>query len=112
MESSPFANGDSSSYFIFPRGGESSDPDVVISTRTGEIPQTTNAADSGWSEQRWIKDAAGKVIGMDSRGKFKRGELWRTAIFMGHDFASYSLHSEKPAKSLDGIIESACIAKR
>lgn len=112
MESSPFNTGDSHSYFIFPRGGEPTSAEFFISTSTDEPAETTDAVGSDWSEQRWIKESAGAVIGIDARGRRKDGVHWRIATFWGHDAAWYNLRSEEQTNLLDGVINSACIARR
>lgn len=103
------------SYFIFPRGGDPYEVRMVI---TASADPTTDApggdvfVDSSWSKQRWIKNTAGGVIGIDSRGRSKHGDYWRTAIFLGHDSAGYRVRSGKSPNSLNKIINSACIVKR
>jgi hypothetical protein len=62
-------------YFILPRGGEPTAAEFFLSTATDRTPETTDAVDSDWSEQRWIKDGNGTVVGIDSRGRLKRGSL-------------------------------------
>lgn len=112
MVSSPFNTDDSQSYFVFPRGGEPSGAEFLISTSSSQTEETTNAVDSDWSEQRWIKETAGAVIGIDARGGGKDGTHWRVATFWGHDSAFYNLRSGERTKVLDQIINSACIARR
>ncbi len=112
MESSSFDTDDFHSYFIFPRGDESTSAEFFISTSTDQKAETTDAVGSDWSEQRWIKDSAGAVIGIDARERRKDGVHWRIATFWGHDTAWYNLRSEAQTKSLDGVIDSGCNAKR
>jgi hypothetical protein len=112
LESSPFSNDGVQSVFIFPRGKEAIDAELIIS---GSSPGITDAADSLDSEQfeeRWVKDSAGNVVGVDARGRMKHGGYWRTAIFLGRDIANYRLESGKPTNALDQVIDSACLAKR
>jgi len=100
----------SHSYFIFPRGGTEYDPELVIATTHSETPDEPDVSlDSQWSEHRWIKDTAGIVIGVDSRGRSKNSKYWRTTFFGGHDTVTYSLRSGRQRKELDKIIDSACI---
>lgn len=110
MESSPFNNDDMQSLFVYPRGGEASSAELIISRRPGEMTEEADSLDSDWFEERWAKDTARNIIGIDARGRTKHGEYWRTAIFSGHDIASYRLRSGKP-NTLDKIIDSACVAK-
>jgi len=111
MESSPINNDNVQSLFIYPRGGEPSSAELVISTSAEEITDA-DSLDSERFEERWIKDSAGNVVGMDARGRMKHGGYWRTAIFSSRDTASYRLLSGKQPDALDQIIDSACIAKR
>jgi hypothetical protein len=112
MESSPFNNDDRQSVFIYPRGGEPTSAELIISRSPEEITDAADSLDSERFEERWVKDSAGNGVGMDARGRMKRGGYWRTAVFSGHDTASYQLQSGKQPSALDQIIDSACIAKR
>jgi hypothetical protein len=101
------------SYLIFPRGSSEYDPELVITTTDSEAPADLDVSlDSKWSEYRWIKDSAGTVIGVDSRGRSNHSKYWRTAFFLGHDTVSYSLRSGRQRISLDRVLDSACIASR
>jgi hypothetical protein len=100
-------------YFVYPRGGDPSEADLTISTWADEqTDEPTTFVDSNRSEQRWIKDSGGNVVGIDSRGRLKGGEHWRTARFLDHDSIGYSVKSGTRAGSYDMIIDSACISKR
>lgn len=59
-------------------------------------------------EERWIKDDAGNVIGIDARARSDRGGFWRTAVFFGRVVANYMLERGKNPVTLDEIINSAC----
>jgi len=112
MESSPFNSDDLQSVFIYPRGGEPTSAELIISSSSEEVTDAAESLDSERFEERWVKDSAGNVVGMDARGRMKHGGYWRTAIFSGRAIASYSLKSGKQPNALDQIIDSACIAKR
>jgi len=112
MESSPFNTGDMQSIFIYLRGGEPTSADLIISRSSEEITDSADSLDSERFEERWVKDNAGNVVGMDARARMKDGRYWRTADFSGRDTAGYSLQPGKQPKALDQIIDSACIAKR
>ena len=112
MESSPSNTDNSHTYFIFPRGEEPTSAEFFVSTSTDQTAETTDAVGSDWSEQRWIKESTGTVIGIDARGRQKNGVHWRRATFWGHDTAFYNVRLEGHTKFLDGVINSACIAKR
>jgi hypothetical protein len=112
MDSRSNKNDDFQAYYVFPRGGEPSAAELIISTSPSPNPQQSYFVDSKSSQQRWIKDSAGTVIGIDSRSRLKDGESWRTAVFGGRDAARYVLGSGKGTDSLDGIINSACTATR
>jgi hypothetical protein len=111
MESSPFKSEDMQSIFVYPRGGEQTSAELIISSSTEEITDAADSLDSERFEERWAKDSAGNVIGMDARGHTKHGGYWRTAIFSGRDTAGYRLLRGKKPNALDQIIDSACIAK-
>jgi hypothetical protein len=111
FESSPFSNDGVKSIFIYPRGGESVDAELIISESSPEIADAADSANSEHFEERWVKDSSGNVIGVDARGRMKSGGDWRTAIF-SRDLAGYRVQSRKRANALDQIINSACIAKR
>jgi hypothetical protein len=112
MESSPLDNDDMQSVFVYPRGGEPASAELIISSSSDEITDAADSLDSERFEERWVKDSAGNVVGMDARGRMKHGGYWRTAVFSGRDTASYRLQSGKQPNALDQIIDSACIAKR
>lgn len=111
MESRPFNGDDLHYYSVFPRGDGHS-PEFLILYSAVQTPESSAFVNSSWSEQRWIKDGAGTVVGIDSRGLLKDGGRWRTAIFFGKDEARYIFFRGVQTSSLDGIINSACIAKR
>jgi hypothetical protein len=111
MESSPFASEGVQSVFIYPRGGEPTSAELIVSRSSEEITDAADSLGSEWFEERWVKDSAGNVVGMDARGRMKNGGYWRTAIFSGHVTASYRLRSAKQRNALDQIIDSACTAK-
>ena len=110
MESSPENN--KSDIFIYPRGGQASSAELIISRSPEEIVDAGDSLDFERFEERWIKDSSGNVVGMDARGRRKRGEYWRTAIFLGHDSATYWLQPGEQPNESDQVIDSACIAKR
>jgi hypothetical protein len=112
MESRPFNSDDMQSVSIYPRGGEPSSAELIIYRSSEGITDSADSLDSERFEERWVKDSAGNVVGMDARGYMKKGGYWRTAIFSGRDTASYWLQSGKQPNALDQIIDSACIAKR
>jgi hypothetical protein len=112
MDSRRNNDDDFQAYNIFPRGGEPSAAELIISTSASANPQQSYFVDSESSQQRWIKDNAGTVIGIDAQGRLKDGESWRTALFSGRDTARYALTSGKQRDSLDRIINSACIVTR
>ena len=111
MKSSPYDTDDLRSYFVFPRGSDSSNAEFFISTSIDRTVETANVIDSDWAEQRWIKEGAGTEIGIDARGRLKDGSHWRIATFRGHDTASYNLRSGEKTELLDAVIDAACIAK-
>lgn len=112
MESSPINSDEKRGFFIFPRGGDPLSAELIISSSSEEIIDAADSLDSERFEERWIKDSAGNVVGMDARGRVKHGGYWRTAIFSSHDATGYDSRSGKHTNALDRIIDSACIAKQ
>jgi hypothetical protein len=111
MESSSLDNDGMHSIFVYPRGGEPSSAELILSSSSEETEGAADSLDSEQFEERWIKDNAGNVVGMDARGRLKHGGYWRTAIFSGRDTAGYRLQSGKQPHALDRIIDTACITK-
>ena len=117
MQSRPFDE-DDFSYFVSSCGGapDTAEPDLFISTIPDQEPkEQIDFVDSKWSEQRWIKDSSGAVIGIDAKGRLKRGGSWRKVFFWRGDFAGYDergLRAKSPISVLDAIINSACIGER
>ena len=91
MESSPFNDNDddTQSVFVYPRGKEATSAELIISKSSGEVTDAADSLDSEWFEERWIKDSAGSVIGMDAHGRSPHGGYRRRAIFSGHEIAGY-----------------------
>jgi len=112
MESSPLNNEDRQSIFVYQRGGEPSSAELILYSSSEEITNAADSLDSELFEERWVKDRAGNVVGMDARGRMKHGGYWRTVLFSGRDTAGYWLQSGKQPNALDQVIDSACIAKR
>ena len=111
MESSLMDDDFLHAYFIFPQGGDPSYANLINSTSATELPEEESALDSSWSEQRWIKDSNGAIIGIDARGSRRQGGPWRSARFFEHDLIGYGWLRGKPTRPLDSIIDSACIAR-
>jgi hypothetical protein len=100
-------------HFVFPRGGSSAtDTQLFIQNQVGFATDRSEVVDSEWSEQRWIKDSAGAVVGIDSHGRLKGGGSWRTVSFGSDNTARYSLEAGQPTALLDTILDSACLSKR
>jgi len=110
LEPSPFNDGDTHAYFIIPRGREPYEAELVITTRSDQTAEPDVSYDLSPSEERSIRDRAGAVVGIDSRGRLKNGKRWRTAIFF-HDSAAYTLLPREQTSLFNEIIDSACIAK-
>jgi len=108
MESSPFDNDGTQSLFIFPHGSSAPEARLIVSS-SANSESTTSATDSGRSQQRWIKDTPGKIIGIDARGKTRGYGYWRTATFFSRDEVGYTLQKRESPAVLDKIIDSACI---
>jgi hypothetical protein len=112
MESSRNDTESMQSFFIYPRGGEPSSAELIISNSPEEMTDAADSLNSERFEERWAKDDAGNVVGMDARGRMNHGGYWRTTIFLSRDTATYRLQPGKQPNALDQIIDSACIAIR
>lgn len=108
MEFEPFDSDRWHALFVFPHGSGSADAEFIISQSPEQVEETTNAFGSRSSEERWIKDGNGKIIGIDARGVGKHGEPWRTATFWEHETASYNLRTVKTTRIFDAMLDSAC----
>jgi hypothetical protein len=84
----------------------------VISNSPEEMTDAADSLNSERFEERWAKDDAGNVVGLDARGRMNHGGYWRTTIFLNRDTATYRLQPGKQPNALDQIIDSACIAIR
>jgi hypothetical protein len=112
MESSPSNADDAQAVFVYPRGKDAPSAELIISKSSEEITDAADSLGTEWFKERWIKDSAGNVVGMDARGRVQHGGYWRRAIFSGHEIAGYWLQSGERPKVLDQIIDSACTAPK
>ena len=110
MESEPFKTIEGHSIFIYRHGGSAPEADLIITRVLDGTMEQVDSLDFERFEERWIKDEAGKPVGIDARGRMRSGQYLRTAVFFARDVASYWL-DHKPSKELDEIIDSACVAK-
>jgi len=108
MESEPFDSDNWNAFFVFPSGSGSAEAEFIIGKSPDEVAETTRAFGSRRSEERWIKDESGKIMGIDARGVDKHGEPWRTATLWRHETASYNLRTAKPTQVFDAMFDSAC----
>jgi hypothetical protein len=100
-------------YLIGPRGRDIEKTVMHISAEPGlAVDGPDILADSGWSEQRWIKDSAGAAMGIDTRGRKNDGGHWRGVVFPGRASAGYNEDPGKRVSSLDKILDSACVIKQ
>jgi hypothetical protein len=96
------------SIFVYNQGEESASAELTISRNLDGTVEEANSLDSDSVEERWMKDGAGKVMGVDVRGRTLRGEEWREAIFNSGEVAGYWLRIGKEV-DLDRIVDSACL---
>jgi hypothetical protein len=113
VESEPFRDDGVQAIFVYHHGGSAPEADLIISRILDETATEVDSLDSVWFEERWIKDEAGKVLGIDARQLMRTGmsRRKRTAVFFGLETVTYSLDLRKSPKTLDEIIDSACVAK-
>jgi len=62
-------------------------------------------------QQRWIKDAAGQVLGVDTVVFWKRGVWWRRSTFLNQDVIRSSGNSRADDELFDRIVDTVCIQK-
>ncbi len=98
MESSPFDDHDMHSIFIYPHGGDPTSAQLIISRNREETIDTPDSMGLKHFEERWVKDSAGNLVGIDARGLMKHGGYWRTAVFSSRDNAGYSRQSGDTAE--------------
>lgn len=111
MESEPFKSDDRQSIFVYDHGGSAPEADLIISQILDGTTEEFDSLDSERFEERWIKDEAGRVVGIDARGRLRDGKYRRRALFFAHDDATYWLDPGKAPKALDEVIDSACVAR-
>lgn len=113
MESSQNNNDDMQmqSFFVYPRGGSAPSAELIISHSADETKEAGDSLDSKWFEERWVKDDAGNIFGMDARGQREDGSYWRRVLLSGRGTASYWLQQGEKPDTSDKIIDSACFAK-
>jgi hypothetical protein len=111
MESEPGETIDGQSIFVYPHGRSAPEAELIFSRILDGTTEEIDSFGFEWFEERWIKDEAGKVVGIDARGRRREGEYWRTAVFFAHDTATYWLKPGEPPKELDEIIDSACVVR-
>lgn len=61
------------------------------------------------TDERWIKDASGKVMGIDSQGLWANNNRWRHATFHGQAAAQYAT-TATTATFYNQVIASACVS--
>jgi len=59
--------------------------------------------------ERWIKDAAGRVIGIDTEGVWKKGRSWRSATFFSQDVIRYDDEMRGDDKLFRRIFSTVCV---
>lgn len=96
------------SIFVYNEGEEAVSAELTISRNLDGTVEEANSLDSVSVEERWMKDGTGRVVGIDARGRTRRGESWRRASFNSGEVAGYWLRNAKAAY-LDRIVDSACL---
>lgn len=111
MRASRFDSEGIRSFWVHRRGEDMSSGEMVIAHAPDRTLDGDNSVGSEWMTERWVRNAEGNVIGIDARGRSKRGGYFRSVTFSNGDTAGYSTHHRKNLRVLDQIIDSACIAK-
>jgi hypothetical protein len=99
-------------YSVFPHGKEAYAADLIISPNADGAAKHTSSVGYGQTEQRWLTDSTGAIIGIESWGHEKDRSSWRNALFWTGDNARYDHESGNEVGVLDRIIESGCLTKR
>lgn len=112
MESYKFDSGDIHSFFVYPQGSDETRAKLIVSQDSNLAIDNADSLGARWVKERWIKDASGKVIGIDARGRSTyRGEYFRSVNFSSGDVAGYSsLRAGRELIVANQVINSACIA--
>lgn len=98
------------SYTVLHRGGDQYDPDLAVSAVTNAKDDDSDLGGFGGSEERWMKDQNGRILGIDSSSRGPRFHQ-RALLFVNQEYAGYHERSGRRAKALDRILDSACLAK-
>jgi hypothetical protein len=67
--------------------------------------------DSSQVEERWVTTISSGPLGIDARGRFKDGTIWRHVGVLGVQYAEYRSAPGDAAEFFDKIIDSACAAE-
>jgi hypothetical protein len=112
MESKKFDSGDVHSFFIYARGSSEFRANLIISRESHLAIDEADSIGTAWQAERWIRGAAGKVIGIDAQGRSANdGEYFRSLSFSSGDLAGYSgLRAGEPLKTANQTLDSACLA--
>ncbi|HKT48030.1 MAG TPA: hypothetical protein VJP87_10950 [Candidatus Acidoferrales bacterium] len=111
MESSPFSDGENQTVFVFPKGQSAPEARLIIARGPEEEVEAGDSLDSTWMKERWVKNTAGQVIGIEARGVMIRGGYWRRVSLRDHEAISYSLQAGEEPGVLDQVIDSGCLKR-
>lgn len=74
----------------------------------GLEPSDEQFVNSASFSQRHILSSKGELLGVDSRGQLRDGQIWRHAVVVAQGGAEYQTSNQEDAAELDGIINAMC----
>lgn len=113
VESKKFDNDGEETLFVYRRGSDELHANLFISHEPYLAIDYADSLGSRSVSERWIRDAGGRIVGIDARGRNTyHGEYWRSLSFLSGDYVFYSASpSWNDLRLANRIIDSACFAR-
>ncbi len=93
--------------YIITYGNDSAGLRIALDPQAPDAEPSPEWLLSVSTDERWIKDASGKVIGLDAQGLWANNDRWRFANFRNRAIAQYATNGPT-ATFYNEIISSAC----
>jgi hypothetical protein len=97
--------------YVISYGGDKGGLTITFTSQAGNSDTHADWLVSVSIDERWVKDAAGKVIGLDAQGLWADHNRWRYASFYNEASAQYAT-TPANATYYNEIVSSACQARR
>lgn len=96
---------------VYPRGNDADRANIFISRRPHLAIDSALSIGARSNDERWIKDASGKIIGIDARGRSTYHDVYfRSLSFSTGDVAGYSgVRAGTQLNIANQILDSACM---